>query len=163
MAEIKMISAMLMVLALSSSTYAAEWIKGGYVRPDENDTTAFYRECQNDVLKRTFTAHDSPVAKAVWCVAAPGMRDLFVNGERITPTSLPPLTVYGKRVLEESFDVTQYIRTGCENELRVELGNGWWNLTPLKMWHVLEMWKILPQGEPSANATLEVTYADGRR
>ena len=56
MAEIKMISAMLMVLALLSSTYAAEWIKGGYVRPDENDTAAFYRESPNDVLKRDFDA-----------------------------------------------------------------------------------------------------------
>ena len=147
----------------SLTALAAEWIKGGYVRPDENDTAAFYRECPNDVLKRTFAAFDSPVAKAVWRVAAPGMRDLFVNGERITPTALPPLTVYGKRVLEESFDVTRHIRAGRENELRVELGNGWWNLTPLKMWYAYEMWKILPQGEPSVNATLEMTYADGRR
>ena len=158
-----MISAVLMMSALSSSAYAAEWIKGGYVRPDENDTAAFYRECPNDVLKRTFAVYDAPVAKAVWRVAAPGMRDLFVNGKRVTPTALPPLTVYGKRVLEESFDVAQHIRIGRENELRVELGNGWWNLTPLKMWYTFEMWKILPQGEPSVNATLEIAYADGRR
>ena len=45
---------------------AGEWITGGYVRPDGNDTAAFYRECPNDVLKRTFMAHDAPVAKAVW-------------------------------------------------------------------------------------------------
>ena len=146
MAEIKMIPVMLMMSALSSSAYAAEWIKGGYVRPDENDTAAFYRECPNDVLRRMFAAYDSRATKAVWRVAAPGMRDMFVNGERVTPTALPPLTVYGKRILEESFDVTQYIRPGRENELRVELGNGWWNLAPLKMWYRYEMWKILPQG-----------------
>ena len=148
---------------LAGAAHAAEWIKGGYVRPDENDVAAFYRECPNDVLKRTFSAHDAPVAKATWRVAAVGMRDLFVNGERVTPTALPPLTVYRKRVLEESFDVTRHIRPGRGNELRVELGNGWWNLTPLKIWYVYEMWKTLPQGEPAVRGTLEVEYADGRR
>ena len=142
----------LAVLAMQAAA-AAEWIKGDYVRPDGNDTAAFYREAPNDVLKRTFTACGSPVAKAVWRVAAPGMRDLFVNGERVTPTALPPFTAYRRRVLEESFDVTRHIRSGGDNELRIELGNGWWNLAPLKMWYTYEMWKILPQGEPSVKAT----------
>lgn len=150
-------------LALSLAAHAAEWIKGGYARPDENDTAAFYRECPNDVLKRGFATHDAPVVKATWRVAAVGMRDLFVNGERVTPTALPPLTVYRRRVLEESFDVTRHVRSGHENELRVELGNGWWNLTPLKMWYAYEMWKILPQGEPAVKGSLEIEYADGRR
>ena len=92
-----LIAGMVMPLAMT----AAEWIKGGYVRPDPNDTAAFYRETPNDVLKRTFTACDSQVVKAVWRVAAPGMRDLFVNGERVTPTALPPFTAYRKRILED--------------------------------------------------------------
>ena len=142
---------------------AAEWISGSYVRPDENDTAAFYRECPNDIVRRTFTAQDAPVAKAVWRVASPGMRDLFVNGERVTPTALPPWTAYRKRVIEESFDVTRLVRAGAENELRVELGNGWWNLTPLNMWFHFEMWKILAQGVPCVMATLEIKYGDGRR
>ena len=76
----------LSAVAIASS--AGEWIAGGYVRPDADDTAAFFRECPNDVLKRSFTAYDSPVAKAVWRVVADGMRDLFVNGERVTPTAL---------------------------------------------------------------------------
>ena len=149
--------------AATWSLSAREWISGGYVRPDVDDTAAFYRERPNDVLKRTFIAHDAPVARAVWHVAAVGMRDLYVNGERVSPTALPPFTVYGKRVLEESFDVTRLIRPGRENELRVELGNGWWNLTPLNMWYRHEIWKILPQGVPAVNATMEIAYVDGRR
>ena len=159
----KLTFVIMVALSLLSSTSAAEWIKGEYVRPDENDTAAFYRECPNDVLKRTFTAHDAPVTKAVWRVAAAGMRDLFVNDKRVTMTALPPFTVYRKRIIEEVFDVTPFVRSGRENELRVELGNGWWNLTPLKMWYVYEVWKILPQGEPSVNATLEIAYADGQK
>ena len=68
-----------------------------------------------------------------------------------------------KRVLEEVFDVTPLVRPGAENELRIELGNGWWNLSPLKMWYSYELWKILPQGEPAVNATLDILYSDGRR
>ena len=142
---------------------AADWIKGSYVRPHEDDVAALCRECRNDVLKRTFRAHDASVAKAEWRVAAVGMRDLFVNGRRVTSTAFPPLTIYRKRVLEEVFDVTALVRSGTENELRIELGNGWWNLPPLKMWYSYELWKILPQGEPAVNATLDILYSDGRR
>ncbi len=152
-----------LVALFAVSADAAEWIKGSYVRPDEDDTDAFYRECRNDVLIRRFKALDAPVKRAVWRVAVVGMRDLFVNETRITSTALPPLTVYRKRVLEESFDITHLLSSGAENDLRVELGNGWWNLTPLKMWYAYELWKILPQGEPAVMATLEIDYADGRR
>ena len=62
---------------------AAEWIAGDYVRPAEDDTAAFLRECPNDVLRRSFTTKKQPVASAVWKVAAPGMRDLSVNGVRV--------------------------------------------------------------------------------
>ena len=106
--------AVLLVAAtlVASVACAADWIKGSYVRPHEDDTEAFYRESRNDILKRTFRAHAADVTKAEWRVAAVGMRDLFVNGERITSTALPPLTVYRKRVLEEVFDVTAHLRPG---------------------------------------------------
>ena len=142
---------------------AAEWIAGDYVRPAEDDTAAFLRECPNDVLRRSFTTKKQPVASAVWKVAAPGMRDLSVNGVRVSSTPLPPWTPYRERIIEEAFDVTRHVTSGAANELRVELGNGWWNLMPIRMWYCYEMWKILPQGVPSVKATLEITYADGSR
>ena len=159
----KKLAVTFVISTVAWDSFAGEWIKGDYVRPDSDDTVALFQECRNDVLKRSFVAMGSPVRRAVWRVACVGMRDLFVNGERITSTALPPLTVYRKRVLEETFDVTRLIRSGSGNELRVELGNGWWNLAPLKMWYRYEMWKILPQGEPAVKATLEIDYADGRR
>ena len=152
-----------LMAVLTFEAGASDWIKGSYVRPHEDDTVALCRECRNDVLKRTFRAHNASVVKAEWRVAAVGMRDLFVNGRRVTSTALPPLTIYRKRVLEEVFDVTALVRPGSENKLRVELGNGWWNVSPLKMWYAYELWKILPQGEPAVNATLDILYSDGRR
>lgn len=142
---------------------AAEWIAGAYVPPAETNEVAFFRDARNDIVSRAFTAKPSAIRKAEWRVAAPGMRDLSVNGTRITSTALPPWTPYRRRILEESFDITSLVKPGGENSLRVELGNGWWNLMPLKMWYHYDMRKVLPQGTPCVKATLEVTYADGSR
>ena len=144
-------------------TFGAEWIAGSYSPPPETDEAAFFKEAPNDLVRVVFTAKDVPIRRAVWRVAAPGMRDLFVGEQRVTPTALPPLTPYRKRVLEESFDVTAFVRKGAPNELRIEIGNGWWNLLPLKMWYKYEMRKTMAQGQPCVRATLEVDYADGTR
>lgn len=142
---------------------AAEWIAGAYVPPAETNLAAFFMDAPNDVVRRTFTAKAGSVRRAEWRVAAPGMRDLHVNGARVSSTALPPWTPYRKRILEETFDVTAFVKAGGPNELRVELGNGWWNLLPLKMWYHYDMRTILPQGIPCVKATLEIDYADGSR
>ncbi len=139
---------------------AAEWIAGSYAIP-ANDA-GFFEDAPNDVVVRRFTAR-AGLRRAEWRVAAPGMRDLFVNGARVTSTALSPLTPFRKRVLEESFDVTPLVRESAENELRVELGNGWWNLLPLRMWYRYNLRDAMAQGVPCVRATLELTYADGAR
>ena len=142
---------------------AAQWIAGTYAPPSESNTAAFFAPARNDIVERTFRTRDVAVASAVWHVAAPGMRDLFVNGERVSPTALPPLTPYRKRILEESFDVTAQVRRGADNALRVELGNGWYNPLPLKMWYAYSLRDYLAVGTPCVKATLEIVYADGSR
>lgn len=141
--------------------FAIAWIAGSYEPPAETDVGAFFRDAPNDVLERRFAVRDAEVKRAVWHVAAPGMRDLFVNGERVSQTALPPWTPYAKRVLEESFDVTAQIRRGRENALCVELGNGWFNPLPLKMWYVYNLRDALATGTPCVKATLEIEYKDG--
>ena len=142
---------------------AAEWIAGSYVPPAEADTAAFFRPARNDIVEKRFAVRDAAVVRAMWKVAAPGLRDLFVNGERVSSTALPPLTPYRKRILEEEFDVTEKIRRGTENVLRVELGNGWYNPLPLTMWYVYNLRDYLAVGTPCVKATLEIAYGDGRR
>ncbi|MBQ3344231.1 MAG: family 78 glycoside hydrolase catalytic domain [Kiritimatiellae bacterium] len=148
---------------LSFTSLAAEWIAGPYEPPAESDTAAFFAPARNDVVERTFRTRDVKVLSATWRVAAPGMRDLFVNGERVSSTALPPFTPYRKRVLEETFDVTAHVRKGTENSLRVELGNGWYNLLPLKMWYVYNLREHLATGTPCVRAILEIVYEDGVR
>lgn len=147
--------------AIAFASPATEWIAGSYEPPSESDTAAFFAPARNDVVARTFRTRDVAITSAVWRVAAPGMRDLFVNGERVSSTALPPFTPYRKRILEESFDVTAQMRKGADNLLRVELGNGWYNLLPLKMWYVYNLRDHVATGSPCVMATLEIAYADG--
>lgn len=150
-----------MSAALFGLFFSAAWIAGSYVPPSEDDVAAFFKDAPNDVVERRFAVRDAEVRRAVWRVAAPGMRDLSVNGTRVSATALPPWTPYAKRVLEEAFDVTPQIRRGRENVLRVELGNGWINPLPLTMWYKYNLREALHTGTPCVKATLEIAYADG--
>lgn len=142
---------------------AAEWIAGPYEPPSEENVAAFFADARNSVVAKRFAVRDADVTNAVWRVATPGMRDLFVNGERVSETALSPWTPFGRRILEESFDVTTIIRRGGVNELRVELGNGWWNPLPLKMWNTYDLRKTLAHGTPCVRAILDLFYDDGTR
>ena len=155
-------SSLLLVSCLVLHVHGAEWIAGDYSPPPESDTEAFFREAPNDIVRISFSIKDVPVKRAAWRVAAPGMRDLSVNGTRVTSTALPPLTPYRKRILEESFDVTAHLKKG-ENTLEVELGNGWWNQMPLMMWYRYKMRENMAQGTPCVRAVLDVEYADGTK
>ena len=139
---------------------AAEWIAGTRTAPIE--PSELRCGSRNDIVERRFVAHTAVVSRAVWRVAAPGMRDLFVNGHRVSSTALPPFTPYRKRILEEEFDVTPNVRSGQENVLRVELGNGWYNPLPLSLWYAYDLREFLAVGVPCVRATLSVAYADGR-
>ena len=138
----------------------AEWITGQYVVPDEDDYAAHFADAPAPVLKREFTLPDKPVKRAVWRIASPGMYDASVNGHRVNSVALPLWTAFDRRVLEDEYDVTRLVKAGA-NTLMLELGNGWWNPLPMKMWGRFNLRETLPHGTPAAKATLEVAYADG--
>lgn len=142
-----------------SLIFAAQWITGAgaYVPP----IPSFDAEQPNDVLERRFIVRQSVVTSAIWTVSAPGMRDLFVNGMRVTSTALPPWTPYAKRVLSERFDVRTLIKAGTENVLRIELGNGWYDPLPLAFWYGCVIRDSLASGRPCVEATLALAYSDG--
>lgn len=150
------------LICLSGAAAGADWIAGAYEPPAEVQTNAFFAPARNPIVQKTFRARNG-VKQAIWRVAAPGMRDLFVNGTRVTSTALPPWTPYRKRVLEESFDVTAQVKSGADNVLVAELGNGWYNPLPLTMWYRYNLRETLAIGTPCLRATLELAYADGTR
>ena len=138
----------------------AEWITGSSVAPGEDDYAAHFADAPAPVLTRTFTLAVKPVTRVVWRIASPGMYDASVNGTRINAVALPIWTAFDRRILEDEYDVTALVRGG-PNTLTLELGNGWWNPLPMKMWGMYNLRKTLPHGMPTAKATLEVEFADG--
>ena len=150
------------VAAFAVSSFAAEWITGSYVVPPEDDYEAHFADAPNPVLKRVFAVDGKDVKRAVWRIVAPGMYDAYVNGKRVNVTALPVWTAFDRRVLEDEYDVTELVKKGS-NELVVELGNGWWNPLPMKMWGVYNLRKTLAHGTPAVMATLVVEYVDGTR
>lgn len=138
---------------------AAQWIAGNITMPKSD--ADFFKESPNALVEKTFELKDAEITRAVWSVSAPGMRDLFVNGHCVSPTALPPWTPYAKRVLEEEFDVRRFLQPGRKNVIRIELGNGWYNPSPLAFWYVYKIRDILATGIPCVRANLRVEYADG--
>jgi len=72
----------------------------------------------------------------------------------------PGWTDYRKTVFYNTYDVTAVLKKGA-NCLGVELGNGWYDPLPLRMWGSLNMRKFLSTGTPRFIARLEIEYADG--
>ena len=140
----------------------AEWITGHYAVPGEDDYAAHFEDAPAPVLSRVFTLAEKPVKRAVWRIASPGMYDASVNGRRVNEVALPIWTAFDRRILEDGYDVTALVKGGA-NTLTLELGNGWWNPLPMKMWGRYNLRDTLPHGTPAARATLAVEYADGTR
>ena len=148
------------MMPLSFLLAVACWITGaGEYSPP---LASFAADQPNDILERRFSLRAASVARATWTVSAPGMRDLFVNGTRVSPTALPPWTPYAKRVLAERFDVGNLLRPGAENVLRIELGNGWYDPMPLAFWYGCVIRDALAVGRPCVKAELAVEFGDGK-
>lgn len=66
-----------------------------------------------------------PVQEAFVYITGLGYYELYLNGEKVGDHVLDPGTTnYNKRVLYETYDVTDYLQSG-HNAIGVWLGNGW--------------------------------------
>ena len=72
-----------------------------------------------------------------------GYYQLYIDGKRIGTSRLDPgWTTFDRKVLYAVYDVTTELQAVSErvsdgghvHAFGVELGNGWWNPLPLKMW-----------------------------
>ena len=145
---------------LDASDWAASWVNDGKGQPASEP--AFYRDDPAPLFRREFTL-DAPVRRARLYVTGLGYYEAFVNGTRVGDRVLDPgWTMFGKRVLYSTYDVTAELRQG-RNCLAASLGNGWYNPLPLRMWGHLNLRQHLAVGRPRLIAQLEVELADGSR
>ena len=139
---------------------AAEWIAGAYRPPAEDDYEGFFADAPATVLNKRFSV-PSDVKRAELKLAVAGLCDIYVNGVRITATPLSAWTDYAVRILEDDYDLMPHVRKGEENEIRLELGNGWYNPLPWKMWGNLNLRKHLAVGVPCVRGAIEISCCDG--
>ena len=140
---------------------AAEWIAGAYTPPAETDYAAFFDDAPAPVLRRTFEVGDD-AANVTLKLAVAGLCDVYVNGTRLTSTPLSAWTAYDSRILEDSYDILPHLKRGEANEIRLEVGNGWYNPLPWKMWGGLNLRTYLAVGTPCVRGEIVLTHHDGR-
>jgi alpha-L-rhamnosidase len=91
-------------------------------------------------------------------IAAAGLYELYVNGEKIGNHRLDPMyTRFDRRNLYVTYDVTAQLQSG-KNALGVLLGNGWYNHQSIAVWYFDRApWR----DRPTFCMDLRITYEDG--
>ena len=110
-------------------------------------------ECQ---LLGTLGCHLCEVAEAVLSICGLGHHELFLNGTKVGDDLLAPgWSGYRKTCLYDTFDLTDQLRNG-KNELRVMLGNGFFNVTGGRYVKLTGSF-----GQPMLTLQMRVRFDDG--
>ncbi|MGN1256852.1 MAG: family 78 glycoside hydrolase catalytic domain [Bacteroidaceae bacterium] len=131
----------------SRAQWFGSWISDGR---DQDALPAPY-------FRRAFSV-DKPVRQARVYLAAAGLYELSINGQRVGNHMLDPLyTRFDRRILYVTHDVTAMLRSGG-NALGVVLGNGWYNHQSIGVWNFEHApWRA----RPAFCLDLVLTYVDG--
>lgn len=108
-------------------------------------------------FRRVFQASKKIVSARAY-VAAAGLFELYVNGQKVGHHRLDPMyTRFDKRNLYVTHDVTAFVQSGA-NAVGVLLGNGWYNHQSTAVW---DFHKAPWRARPTFCLDLRITYADG--
>lgn len=91
-------------------------------------------------------------------IAAAGLYELYINGNRIGNHRLDPMyTRFDRRTLYVTYDVTAQLQQG-KNAVGVMMGNGWYNHQSTAVWFFDKApWRA----RPAFCLDLRITYTDG--
>lgn len=108
-------------------------------------------------FRKTFTAPKA-IKSARAYIAAAGLYELSINGQRVSENRLDPMyTRFDRRTLYVTHDVTQHLIEG-DNAIGVILGNGWYNHQSLAVWDFDNApWRA----RPTFCFDLHIIYTDG--
>lgn len=122
-------------MGMCESLKQAAWISGPSYEYGVDDIGYYGREHRNHVVSRTFELADVCGVRLAMTVL--GYARVTVNGQPLERDGkrvelLGHWTNYIKAVLYDEFDISAMVRAGV-NELRIELGNGFYNPAPLTL------------------------------
>ena len=109
------------------------------------------------LFRKTFSINRKILSARAY-VAAAGLFELYVNGQKVGNHRLDPMyTRFDRRTLYVTHDLTQLVRNG-ENAVGVMLGNGWYNHQSTAVWYFDQApWRA----RPKFCMDIRITYSDG--
>ncbi len=138
--------------------WVGKWLNDG--RPTPASDAEFYKEDPAPRFRREFRVQ-KPLVPARLYISGLGYYQASLNGARVGDHVLDPgWTNFGKKVYYSVYDVTRQLKAG-ENCLGVELGNGWYNPLPLRLFGSFNLRDHLAIGRPRFIAKLRLDYQDG--
>jgi len=142
--------------------WQAKWINDGRENPTEE--ADHFKTDPAPLFRRAFEL-SSPVRRARLYISGLGYYDAWINGQPVGDHELDPgWTDYSDRVYYSTYDVTDLLKSGDGMHcIAASVGNGWYNLLPLKMWGRRNLRGTLICGRPRLIAQLEIELADGTR
>lgn len=143
---------------LKDSDWTAKWISDGSNSPMIIED--FYKDDPAPLFGKEFSVGNQ-VESAKLYISGLGYYEAYLNGEKISPFLLDAgWTAYDHQVLYNVYDITHLLRDGV-NDFGAIVGNGWYNLLPLKFWgrHIFR--DALASGRPTLKAQLLIQYVDG--
>ncbi|MEG0593172.1 MAG: family 78 glycoside hydrolase catalytic domain [Coprobacillus sp.] len=109
-------------------SFQGKWISG---IKENYDNENYYLDHRHTILKKEFDILDKE--DVALCIASLGYYIVYINNKRVSDYELnSDWTVYSKRVYYDVLDVSSYIHVG-KNEIKIELGNGMYNPSPLRL------------------------------
>jgi len=143
---------------LSGDDWKAKWIGDGKELPSKDED--FYKDDPMPLFRKEFKI-SKEITSARLYITGLGYYEAYLNGKKVGDHMLDPgWTAYKKQVLYSVYDVTGYLTQGS-NVVGAMLGNGWYNILPLRMWGGLNFRPHLTGGRPCLKAQLRLVYTDG--
>lgn len=111
-------------------TINGKWIQGKKIEYGDEDEF-YYQDHPHTILKRSFSVDSTDAA--IFNIACLGYYIVYINNKRLGDIELNnDWTNYQKCVYYETYDISNYLQTGI-NEIVIELGNGMYNPSPLRL------------------------------
>ncbi len=143
---------------LQPKDWVGKWINDG--KMDPKSEAELYADDPAPLFRKEF-AVQRPIARARLAIAGLGYYEATLNGARVGDHVLDPgWTRFEKRVEYSVYDVTAQLARG-DNCLGVQLGNGWYNPLPLKLFGSFNLREHLAIGRPRVIAQLRIQFRDG--
>ncbi|MCM8711534.1 glycoside hydrolase family 78 protein [Clostridium sp. SYSU_GA19001] len=132
--------------------FIGKWISNGEKLGNEID---YYKDNRNCILRKLFNISDDIIEAFLYIVGL-GYYNVYINGRKVGKAELnTDWTRYSKCIYYDVYEVSKYLNKG-KNIVSVELGNGWYNPSPLKLFGKYNLRSVLDIGEPKLIADLRI-------